>query len=140
MVMSWRNDSGNQAPAGGASGSAPVGLHQFAMWYRRSMRDRSTNQLTSSVTAVTALLDRYPPELTLSDHDGAGTAHIHFARNGPPRQWIGESIAAALAHVATRDPGLTLGQCAAERCVGAAAKHGMALFTRASTRTGRRRR
>lgn len=66
---------------------------------------------------VNSLLERYPPELRLSDHDGAGTPHIHFARNGlAPRRWIGQTVAAALAHVAAGDPGLTLGRCAAEGC------------------------
>ncbi|MEV4536602.1 CGNR zinc finger domain-containing protein [Asanoa sp. NPDC049518] len=67
--------------------------------------------------AVNALLERYPPDLHLSDHDGAGHPHIHFARNGlAPRRWIGQTVAAALAHVASGDPGLTLGRCAAEGC------------------------
>jgi len=67
--------------------------------------------------AVSTLLTNYPPDLHLSDHDNTGTMHIHFARNGlAPRQWIGQTVAAALAHVATSDPGLTLGQCAAEAC------------------------
>jgi len=63
------------------------------------------------------MLTSYPPDLHLSDHDNSGTMHIHFARNGlAPRQWIGQTVAAALAYVATSDPGLTLGQCAAETC------------------------
>jgi predicted RNA-binding Zn ribbon-like protein len=67
--------------------------------------------------AVSLLLRRYAPDLHLSDHDGAGVVHIHFARNGlAPRQWIGQSVAAVLAHVATGDPGLTLGRCAAQGC------------------------
>jgi predicted RNA-binding Zn ribbon-like protein len=67
--------------------------------------------------AVSTLLKRYSPDMHLSDHDGAGTPHIHFARNGlAPRQWIGQTIAATLAHVATGDPGLTLGRCAAQGC------------------------
>jgi predicted RNA-binding Zn ribbon-like protein len=67
--------------------------------------------------AVSELLKRYPPDMHLSDHDGAGVPHIHFARNGlAPRRWIGQTAAATLAHVATGDPGLTLGRCAAERC------------------------
>ncbi len=67
--------------------------------------------------AVSSLLERYRPELQLSDHDGAGTPHIHFAGNGlVPRQWIGQTVAATLAHVAAGDPGLTLGRCAADGC------------------------
>lgn len=67
--------------------------------------------------AVSTLLNRYPPDLHLSDHDGVGVPHIHFARNGlDPRQWIGQTVAATLAHVATGDPGVTLGRCAADGC------------------------
>jgi predicted RNA-binding Zn ribbon-like protein len=51
----------------------------------------------------------------LSQHDGI--LHIHFARDRlPPQRWIGQTTAAALAHVPTGDPGVTLGQCAASRC------------------------
>jgi predicted RNA-binding Zn ribbon-like protein len=76
-------------------------------------------QIVESVPpeAVSVLLKRYPPDMHLSDHDGAGVPHIHFARNGlTPRLWIGKTVAAALAHVATGDPGLTLGRCAAAEC------------------------
>jgi predicted RNA-binding Zn ribbon-like protein len=65
--------------------------------------------------AVAALLKRYPPDMHLSEHDG--TLHIHFARDGlPAPRWIGQTTAAALAHVATSDPGVTLGRCAAGGC------------------------
>jgi predicted RNA-binding Zn ribbon-like protein len=65
--------------------------------------------------AVGALLKRYPPDMHLSEHDGI--LHIHFARDGLPAQrWIGQTAAAALAHVATGDPGVTLGRCAATGC------------------------
>jgi len=67
--------------------------------------------------AVSTLLRRYPPKMHLSDHDGAGLPHIHFARNGDePIRWIGQTVGAALAHIATGDPGLTLGRCAADGC------------------------
>lgn len=67
--------------------------------------------------AVSALLGKFPPSMHLSDHDGADLPHIHFARNGDePVRWIGQTVSAALAHVATGDPGLTLGRCAAEGC------------------------
>jgi predicted RNA-binding Zn ribbon-like protein len=67
--------------------------------------------------AVGALLRKYPPRMHLSDHDGAGHPHIHFAQNGEePVRWIGQTVGAALAHVATGDPGLTLGRCAADDC------------------------
>jgi hypothetical protein len=71
----------------------------------------------AAADAVSHLLKKYPPEMHLSDHDGAGLAHIHFARNATPTQrWIGQTVAATLAHVATGDPGLTLGRCAAAGC------------------------
>ena len=42
---------------------------------------------------------------------------MHFARNGlEPREWIGQTVAAALAYVATSESGLILGQCAASNC------------------------
>jgi hypothetical protein len=67
------------------------------------------------VEAVNALLHAYPPDLHLSDHDGR--PHIHFARDGSPAEpWLGQTIGAALAHVAAGDPGVTLGRCAAEGC------------------------
>ncbi|WP_117208399.1 CGNR zinc finger domain-containing protein [Allorhizocola rhizosphaerae] len=68
-------------------------------------------------TAVDELLKRYPPRMHLSTHDGAGIPHIHFAHDGSePVGWIGRTVAATLAHVATGDPGLTLGRCAASGC------------------------
>ena len=70
-----------------------------------------------SHSAVDRLLTAYPPDMHLSDHDGAGAPHIHFARNGgQSRRWIGQTLAAVLAQVATGDPGLTLGRCAADGC------------------------
>jgi hypothetical protein len=64
--------------------------------------------------ATARLLAAYPPDMHLSDHDGAGAPHIHFARNGlAGRPWIGQTVAATLAHVVSGDPGLTLGRCAA---------------------------
>ncbi|SEK94169.1 CGNR zinc finger domain-containing protein [Streptacidiphilus jiangxiensis] len=71
----------------------------------------------ASPAAVELLLKRFPPQMRLSDHDGAGAPHIHFAADGSPAvPWIGRTVAATLAHLATRDPGLTLGRCAAEGC------------------------
>ena len=68
-----------------------------------------------SPEAAGTLLKRYPPDMHLSEHDGI--VHIHFARDGvPPQRWIGQTTAAALAHVATGDPGVTLGRCAASGC------------------------
>lgn len=68
-------------------------------------------------TAVEELLERFPPQIRLSDHDGAGAPHIHFAPDhSAPTPWIGRTVAATLAHLATREPGLTLGRCAADGC------------------------
>jgi len=67
--------------------------------------------------AVHQLLRDYPPEMHLSDHDGEGTWHIHFSRNGTPAQrWLGQLVAAKLALVAAGDPAVTLGRCAATGC------------------------
>src|SRR5262245_12854120 len=80
---------------------------------------RCLQQIVDGVatTAVSELLSKYPPRMQVSDHDGADVPHIHFAHNGlEARAWIGQTVGATLAHVATGDPGLTLGQCAAEGC------------------------
>lgn len=70
-----------------------------------------------SPQAVSVLLQRYAPRMSLSSHDGAGVPHIHFAADGlAPGQWIGQTVAATLAYVATGDAGLTLGRCAADGC------------------------
>lgn len=75
----------------------------------------STGAGPRDLTAVNALLQAYPPDLHLSGHDGR--PHIHFARDGAPAErWLGQTVAAALAHVAAGDPGVTLGRCAAEGC------------------------
>ena len=69
--------------------------------------------------AVHQLLRDYPPEMHLSDHDGAGHGvfHIHFSRNGTEaKRWLGQLIAAKLALVAAGDPAVTLGRCAAAGC------------------------
>ena len=65
--------------------------------------------------AVHTLLEQYPPEMHLSDHDGR--LHVHFARDGAPAEaWLGRLIGAKLALVAAGDPAITLGRCAAEGC------------------------
>ncbi|NUR57833.1 MAG: CGNR zinc finger domain-containing protein [Catenulispora sp.] len=69
--------------------------------------------------AVHRLLRDYPPEMHLSDHDGAGNGvyHIHFSRNGTEAvRWAGQLIAAKLALIAAGDPSVTLGRCAAAGC------------------------
>lgn len=76
---------------------------------RNDVSDRGDR---SGLDAVTTLIRTYPPDLHLSEHDG--TWHIHYARDGSSaEQWLGRTIAAALAHVAAGDPGVTLGLCAA---------------------------
>ncbi|MEV0091650.1 CGNR zinc finger domain-containing protein [Streptomyces sp. NPDC050738] len=69
------------------------------------------------VTAVNQLLTRFPPRLHLSAHDGPGTAHLHYAPDGePPARWLGRTCAAALAHVASGAPEVTVGRCRATGC------------------------
>jgi predicted RNA-binding Zn ribbon-like protein len=64
---------------------------------------------------VHALLEQYPPDMHLSDHDGR--LHVHFARDGSPaREWLGRLIAAQLALVVMGDTAGTLGRCAAAGC------------------------
>ncbi|MFI0479561.1 CGNR zinc finger domain-containing protein [Actinomadura sp. 9N215] len=68
------------------------------------------------VLPVNLLLDRYPPEMYVSEHDGDGP-HPHFARDGEaPVPWLGRNCAAALAHVLCGDPDVTVGRCRADRC------------------------
>ena len=65
---------------------------------------------------INRLLDRYPPVLHVSAHDGTG-GHLHFARDGePPIMWIGRGSAAALAHIACGVQEVTIGRCAATNC------------------------
>ncbi len=66
---------------------------------------------------VDDLLRRFPPDMHISDHDGEGTPHLHFARDGEdPVTWLGRSCAAALAHVICGDPDVTVGRCHAGGC------------------------
>ena len=65
--------------------------------------------------AVHTLLERYPPQMHLSDHDGR--LHVHFAHDGAPAEaWLGRLIAANLALAVAGDPAVTLGRCAADSC------------------------
>jgi predicted RNA-binding Zn ribbon-like protein len=65
--------------------------------------------------AVSRLLQHSPPRLGLADHDGR--LHLHFAADGAdPARWVGQSCAAALAHVACGDPAVTIGRCQARGC------------------------
>ncbi|HKT02654.1 MAG TPA: CGNR zinc finger domain-containing protein [Rugosimonospora sp.] len=67
--------------------------------------------------AVNRLLSRYPPRLSVTDHDGPGTAHLHYAPDGEPAvRWIGRTCGAALAHIACGTPEVTLGRCQAAGC------------------------
>jgi hypothetical protein len=66
---------------------------------------------------VNRLLSRYPPRLEVSDHDGPGTAHLHYAPDGDAAvRWLGRTCAAALAHIACGTPEVTLGRCQAAGC------------------------
>ncbi len=69
------------------------------------------------IEAVNLLLDRFPPVIFISAHDGEDQPHLHFARDAEePIAWLGRSCAAALAHVICGDPDVTVGRCAAQRC------------------------
>jgi hypothetical protein len=69
------------------------------------------------IAPVNVLLDRFPPAMLVSDHDGAGRPHLHFANDEEdPLDWLGRSCAAALAHVICGDPDVTVGSCAASGC------------------------
>jgi hypothetical protein len=68
-------------------------------------------------SAVNALLEDFPPDIQISDHDTPGAVHLHFAPNGDePVRWLGRSCAAALAHVLCGDPAVTVGRCQAAAC------------------------
>jgi hypothetical protein len=69
------------------------------------------------ITSVNQLLERFPPTMYVSDHDGEGRQHLHFARDAEePVAWLGRSCAAALAHVICGDPDVTVGRCQAGGC------------------------
>jgi predicted RNA-binding Zn ribbon-like protein len=69
------------------------------------------------IDAVNALLRKHPPLIRVDDHDGEGSAHLHFAPNGEDAlSWLGRSCAAALAHVVCGDPAVTIGRCHAAGC------------------------
>jgi len=92
--------------------TAAAGLGPLRTLLRQALEQIVTG---GQADAVGTMLKRYPPHMHLSGHDGI--LHIHFARDGLPAQrWIGQTTAAALAHVATGDPGVTLGRCAASGC------------------------
>jgi hypothetical protein len=69
------------------------------------------------IAPVNVLLERFPPAMYVSEHDGPGLQHLHFARDGEdPVAWLGRSCAAALAHVICGDPDVTVGRCQAAGC------------------------
>jgi predicted RNA-binding Zn ribbon-like protein len=71
----------------------------------------------SALEPVNRLLSRYPPHLEVTDHDGPGTAHLHYAPDGDAAvRWLGRTCAAALAHIACDTPEVTLGRCQAAGC------------------------
>lgn len=68
------------------------------------------------ITPVNQLLERFPPAIHVSEHDGEGP-HLHFARDGEePIAWLGRGCAGALAHAICGDPAVTVGRCRADRC------------------------
>jgi predicted RNA-binding Zn ribbon-like protein len=70
-----------------------------------------------AATPVNVLLQRYPPDVHVSDHDVPGSRHLHFARDGEdPLSWLGRSCAAALAQVICGDPEVAVGRCEAKGC------------------------
>jgi CGNR zinc finger len=71
----------------------------------------------SPVAPVNQLLQHFPPNIQVSDHDETDAQHLHFARDGEdPVSWLGRSCAAALAHVICGDPSVTVGRCHAAGC------------------------
>jgi hypothetical protein len=71
----------------------------------------------SDLRPVNHLLRRYPPRMHISDHEGLGDPHLHYAANGEPAiPWLGRSCAAALAHIACGVPEVTIGRCQAAGC------------------------
>nr|WP_194736686.1 CGNR zinc finger domain-containing protein [Actinomadura sp. RB99] len=69
------------------------------------------------IDPVNRLLAEFPPSIHVSTHDEAGGPHLHFARNGEDAaSWLGRSCGAALAHVISGDPDVTVGRCQADGC------------------------
>ena len=70
-----------------------------------------------SIAPVNLLLERFPPTIHVSEHDGEGRPHLHFARDGEePVAWLGRGCAAALAHAICGDPEVAVGRCQADGC------------------------
>lgn len=71
---------------------------------------------TGPIGPVNLLLQRFPPAMHVSAHDGDGQ-HLHFARDAEePVPWLGRSCAAALAHAICGDPEVAVGRCQADGC------------------------
>lgn len=69
------------------------------------------------IAPVNLLLARFPPAIQVSEHDGEGQPHLHFARDGEePVDWLGRSCATALAHAICGDPAVRVGRCRADGC------------------------
>lgn len=69
------------------------------------------------IAPVNLLLERFPPAMHVSEHDGKGRPHLHFGRDGEePVAWLGRSCAGALAHAICGDPEVAVGRCQAEGC------------------------
>jgi predicted RNA-binding Zn ribbon-like protein len=69
------------------------------------------------IAPLNLLLQYFPPAMYVSEHDGEGQPHLHFARDAEePVPWLGRSCAAALAHVICGDPDVTVGRCQADSC------------------------
>jgi predicted RNA-binding Zn ribbon-like protein len=69
------------------------------------------------IAPLNLLLQHFPPAMYVSEHDGEGQPHLHFARDAEePVPWLGRSCAAALAHVICGDPDVTVGRCQADSC------------------------
>ncbi|WP_412542380.1 CGNR zinc finger domain-containing protein [Longispora sp. K20-0274] len=66
---------------------------------------------------VNAMLEKHPPRLHISDHDGLGAPHLHHAYDGEPAlDWLARGCGAALAHIACGVPEVVLGRCGARGC------------------------
>lgn len=98
-------------------GITPPGAEDFAVllpWLRDAVGAVADG---GPAAPVNALLQRYPPEVHVSDHDEAGSQHLHFARDGEnPLPWLGRSCAAALAQVICGEPDVAVGRCQATGC------------------------
>jgi len=84
----------------------------------RSLREAVAAVADSGpIAPVNLLLERFSPMIHVSEHDGEGQQHLHFARDGEePVAWLGRSCAAALAHAICGDPEVTVGRCQADGC------------------------